>query len=143
MKNVGAFGLGLGIVFGFIAMGWHLAYPGDGLYHVTRVVDADTIEVAELNVSVRLDGYDSPESTPGNWRCEQELADGLAATRALTFIIVAADWTVDLHNLRFDTDRYGRASAYGYAGDVDIAAAMIAADFARPNHGERRGSWCE
>lgn len=97
-------------------------------YRCTRVVDGDTIEVAQLG-AVRLIGIDSPEmnydlSVPQPFareakRCCERLVDGKDVS------------------LLFDVqkrDKYGRVLAYVFVGDIFVNAELVKAGLATAYH---------
>lgn len=117
-------------------------------YRVTilRAVDGDTLEVqievwpdVFVKTKVRLAGLNTPESKGlGISKCE--LTAGLLAKK------FTADW-VSVHGpiatLSLQgRDKYDRALGSLKWGTADLGAALLAAQLARPYHGEARLPWC-
>lgn len=116
--------------------------PGPVPAELVGVVDGDTLRVAaeiwidqRVTVLVRLRGVDAPEL---HARCEAERR-GAEAARA--WLADAAAAPLMLYDIA--PDKYaGRVDARVVAGDVDLAAGLLAAGLARPYGGGARAGWC-
>ena len=89
---------------------------------VTQVTDGDSLKSGKLRI--RLFGIDAPEqrqlceqANGNNWAC------GKAATAAMGGIVAG---TARLRCELLDTDRYGRLVMRCFAGETDIAQALVA-----------------
>ncbi len=60
------------------------------------VVDGDTLHDNGRNQDYRLAGIDTPETEPGRFKCEAELALGKAASARLTELLAGAEHVVAL-----------------------------------------------
>lgn len=97
-----------------------------GRVEVTKVTDGDSLRSGPLRI--RIFGIDAPETkqtctTPDGtrWAC------GKAATQSMRDIIATAG---HLRCHLRDTDRYGRLVMQCFAGEVDIAEALVQAGLA-------------
>ena len=93
-----------------------------GTVEVRRVIDGDSLKSGQLNI--RIFGIDAPE---GRQSCKQadgrDWMCGKAASMAMAEIVASAPrLRCDL----LDTDRYGRLVMRCFAGETDIAAALVA-----------------
>lgn len=113
---------------------------------IRSVVDGDTIRSSLklpcplCNVSVRILGVDTPESTYLA-KCPAERLRGAAAKAFLKYLV--ADSEIMLaRNIKWD--KYGgRINADIEINGIDIAQAMIAEGFARPYYGVGpKPDWC-
>lgn len=104
-------------------------------YELT-VVDGDTLRYRRE--SVRLIGFDTPETVFPQCRREKDLGD--RATELLRALLTAAS-TIDLA-FEANRDRYDRRLARVYINGEDLADLMIEAGLARAYDGGRRQSWC-
>jgi len=101
-------------------------------YHVTKVVDGDTIDVVGgdgLSATIRLIGIDAPEKG----RC-----GSTAATKALTALVGDKD-VVLTPGARDDVDKYGRLLRYVDVDGVDAGKAMIESGLAVARYDSRDG----
>lgn len=103
-------------------LGCAQALPGQA--HIRRVIDGDTIELADGRL-VRYIGIDAPEvrrKRAGRWVVEPE-PFALAATQANQRLVdgktVRLEFDVQTH------DRYGRLLAYVYVGDRMVNEALL------------------
>jgi micrococcal nuclease len=99
---------------------------GAGTHRVERVVDGDTLVLADLDEHVRLIGADTPETVKPNWPVEPW---GPEAT-AFTGQFLAGGQV----RLEFDgepRDKYGRILAYVWVGDRMLNEELIRAGLAR------------
>ncbi len=117
--------------------------PGPIRAQVVSVYDGDTITVRarvwlgqDIEVSVRLDGIDTPELR-GKCEDEKELA-----RKAREFLIKLAGDTVMLRDIHYG--KYaGRVIARVLTEDgEDLVAALINAGHGRPYSGGKRQGWC-
>lgn len=113
---------------------------------VIGVLDGDTVSVrahiwigTSIETSVRIKGIDTPEI---HGKCQKE-RDMAAAARDEIMRLLGEDGRIRISNIRYE--KYaGRVLAEAQTVDgVDIARHMIEKGFARPYHGEHRGSWCD
>lgn len=111
---------------------------------VLRVIDGDTFVAAAhvwpgetVEVSVRIRGIDAPEMRS---RCP---AERLAAERSRTALAgLIGGVSVSISNIGRDK-YYGRVLADVATEDGGaVAPRLLARDFARPYHGERRKPYC-
>lgn len=104
---------------------------------VTRVVDGDTIDVADPVAGatrVRILGIDTPETYGGDVQCF-----GPEATAWATEHLLGRTVTLVPDPSQADTDRYGRALAYVTDGDWDYSVEAALAGMARSDdYGVRR-----
>ncbi len=117
--------------------------PGPLPAQVVSVYDGDTITVRariwlgqDIEVSVRLDGIDTPEL---RGKCEDEKK---LAQKARDFLIKLAGDTVMLRDIHYG--KYaGRVIARVLTEDgEDLVAALINAGHGRPYSGGKRQGWC-
>lgn len=101
-----------------------------------RVIDGDTIEYGGL--SVRLIGFDTPETYYAD--CASEKQRGDAATARLRQLIRGAG-TLQLF-LRDGRDRYGRGLGSLLVDGRDVGNVLISEGLARPYSGGQRRGWC-
>lgn len=101
-----------------------------------RVVDGDTIEYGGL--SIRLTGYDTPETYYA--QCQAEKDRGDAATERLRQLIRGAG-TLQLF-LREERDRYGRGLGSLLSDGRNVGDVPISEGLARPYNGGQRRGWC-
>jgi len=99
---------------------------------VTRVVDADTLEVAvdvgfrlTATMPLRIAHVDAPES---------RTTQGKAATAFVAALLGALPASVLVHTFK-PIDKYGRYLADVYAGDKSIAIELLRAGLAVPYEG--------
>jgi micrococcal nuclease len=102
---------------------------------VLRVVDGDTVRVrldlgfdAGINLTLRLDGIDAPET---DTRAGKDAAVWLAAR-------LPAMTPVTVKTVKDRREKYGRYLATLYDGQGDVNAALVAAGHATPYAGGRR-----
>lgn len=99
--------------------------PGKQLYFVKRVVDGDTILLAN-NERVRYIGVDTPESVHPYKAVEYMAKEASSFNKKL----VSGKWV----RLEFDVerrDKYGRLLAYVYEGDVFVNAELVKQGYAQ------------
>lgn len=115
-------------------------------WKVIRVLDGDTLEVdasaflpAELKLTVRVLGIDTPEKSP-KAKC---LDEGVLAAQASTFTLnkVMNAKTISFSNIKWDKFG-GRVLATVTIDGNDLSRDLIAAKLARPYHGEKKQAWC-
>jgi micrococcal nuclease len=97
-----------------------------GLHRVARVVDGDTLLLAEGKTYVRLIGADTPETVKPNWPVEPWGPEAAEFTRRF----VAGSEV----RLEFDgppRDKYGRVLAHVWVGDKLLEEELIRAGLAR------------
>lgn len=117
---------------------------------VLSVLDGDTVKVQVeqcapaflCDVSVRVNGIDTPESHMPPAKCEAERQKGIAAALYARGLLKPGESVV----ARFDhVDKFGGR----WDGDVALADGrwladvMIGERLARAYHGEKKGSWCD
>jgi micrococcal nuclease len=123
------------------------AYSADMIMPIRGVTDGDTIKSTVklpcplCNVSVRILGIDTPESTYLA-KCPAEKAKGLEA-KAFLINITTGQTEMMARNIKWD--KYGgRIDANVEINGVDIGKAMIAKGFAKPYTGEGpKPDWCK
>jgi micrococcal nuclease len=99
-----------------------------GTYHVARVVDGDTLVLADTAEHVRLIGADTPETVKPNWPVEPWGPEATAFTKEFLSA------TGGDARLEFDgeaRDKYGRILAYVWTGDRMLNEELIRAGLAR------------
>lgn len=101
-----------------------------------RVIDGDTIKFAGL--SVRLVGFDTPETYYA--KCAAEKARGDAATLRLKQLILNAK-NLQLF-LRDEQDRYGRSLGSILVDGRNVGDVLISEGLARRYNGGKRRGWC-
>jgi micrococcal nuclease len=97
-----------------------------GAYRVARVVDGDTLVLADPAERVRLIGADTPETVKPNWPVEPWGPEASAFTRKFL--------SGGEVRLEFDDeprDKYGRILAYVWVGDRMLNEELIRAGLAR------------
>ena len=118
--------------------------PGPVPAEVVEVIDGDTLKVRAhiwlgqaVETSVRLDGINAPE-LKGDCAAERRLA--AAAKDYLARRL--ADGAVSLRDITYD--KYGGrvVARVDDAAGRDLAAELVAAGFALPYDGGKRGTWC-
>ncbi len=111
---------------------------------VLKVLDGDTVDVKahiwigqEIEISIRLNGIDTPEI---KGKCQEERSMAEAAQQEIIRLINGKP--IRIYNIRLE--KYaGRALAEAEtANGINIASHMIQKGLARPYHGEKRGVWC-
>lgn len=110
---------------------------------VVRVYDGDTLTVRVdtwppifREVSIRLDGYDTPEI---RGRCPEERALALAARQRLLEFLAGAAW-IRLNDVR--SGNYFRLIAELTVAGESVGEQLIAEGLARPYGGGSRQGWC-
>ncbi|MEN6406773.1 MAG: thermonuclease family protein [Thermoguttaceae bacterium] len=107
----------------------HSPQPADGQQHrVARVVDGDTLVLADGKQRVRLIGADTPETVKRDWPVEPWGPEATAFTQKF---LADGDNRV---RLEFDAerhDKYGRLLAYVWRGDQMLNEELIRAGLAR------------
>lgn len=101
-----------------------------------RVIDGDTIEYG--GQSIRLVGFDTPETFFAD--CPAEKALGDAATARLRQLIGSAG-NLQLF-LRNERDRYGRGLGRLLVDGHDVGEVLVSEGLARLYNGGQRGEWC-
>ena len=97
-----------------------------GSHRVARVVDGDTLVLADADQRVRLIGADTPETIKPNWPVEPWGPEATAFTRKFL--------SGGEVRLEFDGDRrdkYNRMLAYVWVGDRMLNEELICAGLAR------------
>jgi micrococcal nuclease len=97
-----------------------------GSHRVARVIDGDTLVLADADQRVRLIGADTPETVKPNWPVEPWGSEAAAFTRKFL--------SGGEVRLEFDGDRrdkYGRMLAYVWVGDHMLNEELIRAGLAR------------
>jgi endonuclease YncB( thermonuclease family) len=113
---------------------------------IRKVVDGDTISTnlkipcPLCNISVRIIGIDTPESTYLA-KCPSELAKGLAAKAFLTNFVIGHP-TMTISKLKWD--KYGgRIDAVVIINGINVGDEMIRQGFAKPYTGTGpKPDWC-
>lgn len=104
-----------------------------------RVIDGDTLEDMNDDITYRLVNIDTPE-TGSRARCDAERALGDRATEAARTLVAHA------RRLEFRPtgriDRYGRTIAFVLIDGRDMGETLIGEGLARPWRG-RREPWCD
>jgi micrococcal nuclease len=98
----------------------------EGTYRVQRVVDGDTLLLAN-RARVRLQGVDTPETVKPNWPVEPFGPEASEFTRQ--FVAQGDGWV----RLQFDrerVDKYGRFLAYVWVGDRMLNEELVRAGLA-------------
>ena len=118
--------------------------PGPVPAEVVEVVDGDTLKVRAhiwlgqaVETSVRLDGINAPELKGG---CDAERRLAAAAKDYLARRL--AGGAVSLRDISYD--KYGGrvVARVDDAAGRDLGAELVAAGFALPYDGGKRGTWC-
>jgi endonuclease YncB( thermonuclease family) len=104
-----------------------------------RVIDGDTLEDMNQDISYRLVNIDTPE-TGSRARCDAERALGDRATEAARTLVAHARQLELRPTGRLD--RYGRTIAFVLIDGRDLGETLIAEGLARPWRG-RREPWCD
>lgn len=100
--------------------------------------DGDTVTLtAPVKVTVRLQNVDTPEIRGA---CERERALARAARDAVSDILAGAS-RIELSNVQWEPDRYGRTLANVRADGIDVGQELVRLNLARPWTG-RREPWC-
>lgn len=97
-----------------------------GVFQIARVVDGDTLLIANSNERLRLIGADTPETVKPNWPVEPWGPEAAVFTKKFV-----AGGEV---RLQFDgdpRDKYGRILAYVWVGDQMLNEELIRAGLAR------------
>jgi endonuclease YncB( thermonuclease family) len=123
------------------------AFSADMIMPIRGVADGDTIRSSLklpcplCNVSVRILGIDTPESTYLA-KCPAEKARGLEA-KAFLINITAGQETMTARNVKWD--KYGgRINAYVEIAGKDVGQQMIDRGLAKPYTGTGpKPNWCE
>lgn len=111
---------------------------------VMRVIDGDTFEARvhlwpglDMTTRVRLRGIDAPEMKGA---CAEEMRMAETASEALRAQLADGDVTI----FNIGPDKYnGRVVADAATGRTpNVSSALLAAGYARPYQGGRRGGWC-
>lgn len=112
---------------------------------IRGITDGDTIKSSIslpcplCNISVRIDGIDTPERSP-HAKCS---AEAKKAAEAKQFIIELVGNTKTMEVKNFKWDKYGgRVLGQVYIDDVNVGEQLIKNGFAREYHGEAKKSWC-
>lgn len=121
------FALGASFIFGFQTRDALIYDPqtinsstlNSGTYEVTRVIDGDTVELAN-GVTVRYEGIDAPE---------QSSTKGKVATKRNTELVLGKLVRIEIAEGK---DLYGRALAYVWLDNVMINELLIKEGFATP-----------
>lgn len=113
--------------------------PGNGC-RVVQVIDGDTVGLycpERGTQRARLTGYDTPEIFSP--KCPSEWLRGMAAFYYLRWQI----WTAwKIAPVITGRDRYDRLLVKLWLDGENIAARMIAAEYARAYAGGQRAGWC-
>ena len=97
-----------------------------GTYRVARVVDGDTLVLADPPEHMRLIGADTPETVKPNWPVEPWGPEAAAFTKQFV-----AGGVVRLEFDGQPRDKYGRILAYVWVGDRMLNEELIRAGLAR------------
>ena len=102
------------------------------------VIDADTVRID--NESVRLVGFDAPETTVGKFRCDAERERGQRAAKQLEEILDSG--TLDIRH-RKHRDRYNRRLALLKVDGQNVGKTLIRDHLAvrYPGYGPKM-DWC-
>jgi len=104
-----------------------------------QVVDGDTVHIDGKNV--RLVGFDTPETTFGEYRCDPELEWGKRAAARLNEILDSAN-TIDIR-YRKRPDRYKRPLALLKVDGRNVGQTLIRERLAvRYNGSGPKMDWC-
>jgi micrococcal nuclease len=104
-----------------------------------RVIDGDTMEDLNAEVTYRVVNIDTPETGP-RARCAAERALGNRATEEARALVINAS-SVEMRPTG-RVDRYGRTIAFVMIDGRDFGETLIAEGLARPWRG-RREPWCD
>jgi len=108
----------------------------EGTYRVERVVDGDTLLLAN-GARVRLQGVDTPETVKPNHPVEPF---GPEATEFTRRFVAGGNGTVRLQFDRERLDKYGRFLAYVWVGDRMLNEELVRAGLATAELGYRYSS---
>ena len=97
-----------------------------GTYHVARVIDGDTIKLAEGGERLRLIGADAPETVKPNWPVEPW---GPEASQFTKRFLAGGKVRLQFDGQR--RDKYGRMLAYVWVADRMLNEELILAGLAR------------
>lgn len=100
---------------------------GEGIYAVAKVVDGDTLALANTS-RVRLIGVDTPETVKPNHPVEPFGPEASEFTRRF---VARGDWSVRLEFDRERQDKYGRFLAYVWIDDQMLNEELVRAGLAR------------
>lgn len=100
---------------------------GEGTYAVARVVDGDTLALANKS-RVRLIGVDTPETVKRNHPVEPFGPEASEFTRRF---VARGNWSVRLEFDRERKDKYGRFLAYVWVDDQMLNEELVRAGLAR------------
>jgi micrococcal nuclease len=104
-----------------------------------RVIDGDTLEDRQADITYRLVNIDTPEAG-SRASCIAEREQGEAATQAVRDLIESAQSFEARPTGR--TDYYGRTIAYINVDGRDLGETLMEEQLARPWRG-RRYPWCD
>lgn len=102
----------------------------------TCVIDGDTIRID--GQSIRIADIDTPEVR--DYRCQQELALGEAATRRMTELVNTGPFEIASYDR--DEDVYGRKLRILRRDGQSLGMVLVSEGLARPWGGARQ-SWCD
>jgi micrococcal nuclease len=97
-----------------------------GTYRVARVVDGDTLIIADPRERVRLIGADAPETVKRNWPVEPWGPEASAFTKKF---LSGGEVRLEFDSQR--RDKYGRILAYVWVGKRLLNEELILAGLAR------------
>lgn len=141
------------LLFGLALLAGAAGLPAQGPDGILRVVDGDTVRLGDGGSSVRLVGYDAPE-TGRKARCPIERDLGDQAKRHLRTLIADNPYTLTLVacSCRPGTEgtercNFGRRCGVLTINGQDVAEIMVKAALAKPyqcsgTRCPKRGSWC-
>jgi endonuclease YncB( thermonuclease family) len=111
-------------------------FAGRELRESIVVIDGDTVRAQ--GVTVRLLGFDAPETYNAQCAFENEL--GMKAKRRLEAMINHSE-TISMQSTG-RLDRYGRTLGTLIINGMDVADTMILEELAVPYEGGKRRNWC-
>lgn len=122
------------------------ALPGPYPAEIIRVLDGDTFEARvrvwfgqEVTTLVRIRGIDAPEL---KGRCGDELRGAQSSREALSRMLAGGAMLRDIALDKYAGRILAAVIVPGLSNSGDVAAEMIAAGWARPYGGGKRGAWC-
>lgn len=104
-----------------------------------RLIDGDTIKWR--GERYRLQGWDAPETRPGQFKCIGERRKGDRATAALRQLIDGAEH-LQLAGISRQKDFFGRHLATLYADGADAGEVLASQGLAKPSPDGRQQDWC-
>ena len=106
-----------------------------------RAVDGDTVR--DRGEAIRLKGFDTPESVPGQWRCVKEREHGKLAAKRLQELLDQGPVRIVRDAKR---DKYGRALGTLFIGHEPVSDILIREGLAVAYTGRVRRvvnyNWC-